>query len=1299
MPFQDDQPIIGPTALPDGFDINPEIEAPEGNVLGAAFRLENPLVSRFNSFQYDRSAPFDPSYRPWEDIQGTVYEGYSDRFVEARNRDEVSEMMAQIDRELDDRRVVDAAGGWGVLAEITAGILTPSSLLPGGAVVKSAKGIRLGRSAMSVAGATGVAVAMDEISLQGSQQTRTIEESAFAIGGSVILGGMLGGGVAKLAKSEQLRLSANIETSFEAVHDLDQGFRSIGAAANEQDLTLRKEGLFQAIKRIPVVGRPLVGSDPLLRSMLHDFGEVRAASSRLAEPVLEYEINASGKSALGGAVPVETRIKTRRQNELAGLHADFARFYAEYSKDGPVGMVGRATAPLTGKWAHLLGYERKLSMAEFSQEVAKAMRRNDKHPIPQVQSVADSIRRNLFNPAKVEAEELGIFPEGVELADTGSYLTRSYNVQKIEAHLGDGSADDILPLLEAEFRRKGVEAENRLAFDSTVDDLESQRFRARETARSAQSALNKAERKAKAARTRADAAIGRERGVERVSGALAKALSDRAAKLSEGVLSGDELLDFKDILEDARGVKRIEPRDLLATIRDMGGIRDDGTGELKAALDTSLNTIKRADGLHPDDMRVALEELGFLPEGMTVNDFYGTLREAAGGQKHYSSFDAQELARFEAAQEFAAAMADLDIDISAPLDQIVKKLPGHSKSPKVAKTKAAEAQRAGAKAAKQQSAAEDRLLKAIDRLENSKARLKEIDKEIGPKVRAEIKQAQDELKSVLPELRKAKGARAGDEYFANRSDLEIKADVEDAVNAIRGLKPGQHIYQTAFAKPSRARVLDVSDELLEPWLESDARVVMTRYFESMVPHLEITREFGDVDMTDVFRKIDDEEMRLLKTATSDKQRKQIARDAKGGRQDLRAMRDRIIGTYGLPKDPRNGWVIAGRTARTVSYTGLLGGFMFSAMPDLGKVLGQSGMEAAFGAVTALTDPKRFGLSLKQSADLGAAAEWYLNGRAMEIANLTDPFGAQTKAERLIGEAGRVFSYAAGVIPWNAGWKTVGGAFVTSRMAKAAEAVRSGGASTKQIRMLAANGIEPWMAERIAKQVEAHGETDGLLWLPQGGAWDDAEAYQAFRNAMTREFDLMVPTPNQDRPLAFSGELGKFVFQFKTFAFSAHHRILLSGIQKADGDALATLVPMLALGVLVSNIRADQGGHERKQGAALWEDAIDRAGLAGWMLEIHAPANALFAGALSLSGEEISRYRTRSTIEGLLGPSFRLGKSVAEGIGAASRQAAGTGKISGRDVDNLTRAIPGNNLWYLMPLFQQIEDEMAANFGN
>ena len=73
MPFQDDPLAIkSPIALPEGFDLNPEQEESSSSVLGAGLRLGSPIVSEKNAYRIDRSVPWDPDYRPYEDIQGTI---------------------------------------------------------------------------------------------------------------------------------------------------------------------------------------------------------------------------------------------------------------------------------------------------------------------------------------------------------------------------------------------------------------------------------------------------------------------------------------------------------------------------------------------------------------------------------------------------------------------------------------------------------------------------------------------------------------------------------------------------------------------------------------------------------------------------------------------------------------------------------------------------------------------------------------------------------------------------------------------------------------------------------------------------------------------------------------------------------------------------------------------------------------------------------------------------------------------------------------------------------------------------
>jgi len=1236
MPFLDDEPVLGSMALPEGFDLNPDAPTSDAGILDAAFRTENPIGSARTGYRIDRDVPFDPDFHIYDDIQGTQYEGFSDRFLDVRTPEQSSMMKTQIDRELDDRRALDAAGGWGMAAEMGAAVLSPTSLLPGGAVVRGfAGGVRVGRTAVSVAGAGGLAAAMDEIALQSSQQTRTPEESMAAIGGGVLLGGLLGGAIGGMSRKSMLRTSASAERLPEDIVNYNDMLRSVGAAENAKDMALRREELFQFFNKsqfraeaalgkfLPqsvastvaaplAVLRPLVRSDPILRGMLSENIRARRMLPELVETPLQYKVNEQGQTVLDGKVSVERAIETRRNTQLAGSLGAVNSHYANYVHDGPVGMLGRITAPITGTYQHLVSKKGKLSRKEFMEEIGIAAMSGDQHPIPQIAQAAQDIRANIFEKARLDAIEVGIFDEGLQLKHGESYMMRVYNVEKIQQHMGDGTGNDMSVALRKEFEENRRAAASRLEQDDTVERAIDQLNMSREEMVQSRRGLKAAMAKARGKRDRAKATIASEGKVSRVTGALRKHFEARAAKLKEGLMEGEELDAFKDMIKDVRGVKQMEPQSLLGAIRGFGGIKDPRTTQIwrngdwvsdgkktdiEEILDQRAVSVRRNDGIEADMMREALVEAGYLPEGATVDDLLEAIRKEAGGEKVYSVDDLDEVARYEATRDLADQLEADGIDVKKPIIEIIQGLEGKARSQKVTKAKAGEAARSGKKTA-QAGGDGKTLMRAIEKVEEAKARIDEINETVGPKVKAEQKAIREKIVDNLKSVQKAKEARGADEFYANKDDLEIQDHVDSAIRSITGMKVGEHSIGASLSKPAHARTLDVADKVLLPWLEKDMGVVMGQYFNSIVPDIEMARVFGKDGFTMKLNEIFEEGQRLAKDAKTPREKLRHITEAEERAKEMRQMADRITGRFGVSNNPKDGWVRGARIARTLSYMGYLGGMTISAIPDVAGIIGRNGVEAAFGSVTALTDWKRMGLAVKDAQEMGAAAEWYLNSRALSIADIADQYGSNSKGERVLGQASNVFGTATGMVPWNAGWKSAGGAFMSSKLSKAAMATLEGNATKKQMLALSANGIEPWQAVKIAEQLQKHGDMDGMLWLPQGRLWDDAEAFASFQNAMNRELNLMVVTPGQDKPISFSTPVGAFFSQFKSFTLSAHHRVMLAGLQRMDAEFLAQVTMALVLGRFVSNIKAWQHYDEQKTGAAAWEDAIDRAGIGG-----------------------------------------------------------------------------------------------------
>lgn len=1301
MPFTEEDTFYGPLAIPQGMAVTPEPEKYNASVLGAAFRQENEIVSAATSFSFDPQKPFDPEFRPWEEIQGTEYERYGSRFIGAQDSEDVARMKAQIDREIEDRSVLDAAGWAGWAAQMGAAILSPTSLLPGGAIVKGGKGVSIARTALKVGVAASAATAVQEAFLHGSQQTRTPEESAFAIGGSFILGGMLGAAAGKMASAEFKAAGLRTETAIEAVHGYVEASRSIGAAAlSDQNFRLNNEGLIQAVKKVPGL-RVVVQSDPLIRLQTAESQNARMAVANLAESPSVYEVNLEGRGVLGGTAPVENEIKAMRYDRETKAVQALQSSYASYWKDGPVGTIGTLTAPIGRAFAHLAGRTEKLSSAEFMDEVGRAMFSNDTHPIPQIAEAASKVRELVFAQAERDLIDLGVLPEGFKLKHGESYFSRVYNSGLIDQRWGDGSDLDMKPVLEREIKKRVAEAQRLLAEDDTLNRREIDLLQQRELARNLKGALSQAREKAVAKRERAKGDVSREGAVARVSGRLRKAFKDRQEKLDKSVPDKEATKALKEMIADARGVKRLEPIDILGEIRRMGGIKEDGSGELKAALDTKYLTVYRKAGLDPDYAREALEELGYLPQGATVNEMYEIIRRAANGEKVYSNVeDAADIARYEAALEFAEEMDRLGVDLSRPFDEITDALYGKVD---VKKAKAGEAGRAAKRTGGASDAALARVEKAMDRLEEAKARIRELDEEVGPKVRQEIKDAVKEAQKLVSEIRDLKKAKAVEELFAKMDETDIGDAADEIRNSIVGLKVGEPHFGVMTANPLHARVLDMPSEVLMPWLKTNAMDVLSSYSQFTLPRIEMMKRFGgDAEMGAELKAIRDEyNNKISALPENSRRRAQLVKERDRVIRDVEGIRDRLLGRYGIPDDPKQWWVVGGRVGRAISYPAFLGNMTIAAVPDVANLL-RNGFEAALTLPDFITNPRRFFSSLSDASEFSAAAEWFLNSRMHTMAELFDPYATNTRMERFLAEGARHFSVYSGMVPWNFAVKSIAGMVGASRLSKAIVAHAAGKATKRQLKLLGPANIDGQMIERIAKQIEAHADKDGTLWAPKGSEWTDKEAFAVMRKAMAREVDLQVITPGQDVPLTFSNEGMKFFLQFKRFSWSMHHRFLIAGISRADAEFASQAALLLTLGAMVSGLRADISGYERKTGGDLFVDAIDRSGISGWLMEAHNMQGMtgvipfLTGGRLDgLLGKELpSRYQARAGIYSLAGPTVDMIGGMAEGFAGLNSESGG----SYRDIRKLMRPIPGNNAAHLQWIMQRIEDALVHMTG-
>lgn len=399
---------------PGALDVEQGSDAPEnpgwGKTFGAAFRQDNIIGNAASAESLSYEA--DPSFNPWDSIKGTKYEPRWNSFVEIRNQADADVMKRKLDQEDEDHKVLAAAPLYQSLpAQLVAGTLDLPTLLPGGAFVRGVKGgMSVAKSAANVAGAAGVSTLAQEAGLHSLQETRTLSESAVNIGASVLIGGMLGAGGAKLlSRAEWNKAVQALEADLAKGLDGTAGSPSplaVGSAA-ASPVDLRANSI--AGEAASTVATATAKLNPALRLLHSPSPASREIGTQLFENSLYLKKNFEG-------VASEPAVETLMKEWNAGL-AQAVRgtdeAFSDYVKAG-------------GKLKH----------TEFREAVGRAMRRGDEDADPFVSKAARDWRTKVFDPLKNEAIAAKLLPEDVSVDTAASYFSRMWNRNKLIAQEG-----------------------------------------------------------------------------------------------------------------------------------------------------------------------------------------------------------------------------------------------------------------------------------------------------------------------------------------------------------------------------------------------------------------------------------------------------------------------------------------------------------------------------------------------------------------------------------------------------------------------------------------------------------------------------------------------------------------------------------------------------------------------------------------------------------------------------------------------------------------------------------------------
>ena len=260
---------------------------------------------------------------------------------------------------------------------------------------------------------------------------------------------------------------------------------------------------------------------------------------------------------------------------------------------------------------------------------------------------------------------------------------------------------------------------------------------------------------------------------------------------------------------------------------------------------------------------------------------------------------------------------------------------------------------------------------------------------------------------------------------------------------------------------------EIPDAELGEFLEHNIFAVGKYYTTRVGPDVELTKTFGSIDMY--------EQIRIIKkswetkiASVSDLEKPKLTKKMNQELEDIKVVRDKIRGTYGLPDDP-DAWTNRSlRVAKMFNATTLLTGAI-SAVPDLGRLIMYDGMVRTFGtSFDALTGNLNAIKLAREEAELaGEALDMYMSMRAALFTDLSDAMSSTSQFERIAAKGTQQFFNVSLMNPWNVGVKTMASLITGSRILEESLKWSSGLRNSASVPVKYGEVISPRTGNRIA----------------------------------------------------------------------------------------------------------------------------------------------------------------------------------------------------------------------------------------
>lgn len=1286
-----------------------EPEAPPawGQTFGAAFNLENDVLNAYEFMSRKNDYKPDANFRVMNRLREldkenrtNLWDNYSDNFLGVRSEEEMNSVIGRINKEQKDKEVLERSGAAGVVASIAAGTLSPTILIPFiGPTVKGGKALAQAAALGAVAGAA------QEIPLQAAQETRTVGESAFSIGASTVVSGLLGGAVGVLRAGEYDRLVKTLEDEVDMVRPPGGSpISNLSSGAVAQEAGRLKS---------PKTSAFLAWLGPVTRVLnQEDFSSHRWMMAQISDAGVRLEGNAYGvASNIGGTI--EANVKTYAAMGAKAKDALDEGFNKLTFGEGNVpGFAPNIRAGLAGSFDST-----KMGRQEFNEAVSRALRNGDKSEIPEVADAAGKIRRDLFDPILKAAQKAGIFGD-VKVVGDESWLFRDFNRIAIERNpeefiskiansfaknLYEDFGEKLTKLKESE-RRDSILIED-LVKPADVVKAEQEQLRAElkalDTGRGAQ-LVNAEDQIADLRRVARKAGEAGDKEARQIALQQAR---DLEASLGEELssLRGERSERRRRLQGLARAAVLLEERQ-LKKLSQIEKIEDLNKKALERVARKGQKILNKLDEFTDKEMDAEIS--GFKNLFAELGARFDAGEERIVKLLEKESPENQQLLTAGISQEKTAGKLDdiageiealenvdrftLRRQIQSALDATIEKVLGLNERRVIRENKLIEA------AAKLDPAQSAR------RIEDLKTRSKLRRTEFIERVSAKSGRAPDLDTGTVDFLPYAR--ELAQQMKNNITGVGIRLPVHELIQGPRGSEI--------------KRVLDISSNEVEAFIENDVEKLMLSYIRTLPPDIEIKKKFGDINGSQKLLEAQDElnnKIENLKKAYDEKVAKgervnqkafekenaRLSNEFKEQQSDIEATIGRLRGTWGLPDNPNGMAYRFFRTLNQINVLRLMGGTAISSIPDLARPIQRHGLMRTFrdGFIPLINDWKKVQMTAREAKLAGAGLDGYMFMQNQVLRDIMDDNGRYSKFERAIEHASKRMGAIALFEPWTTAMKRISAGVVIGKIGDSLDIVVGGAKATKKEiaeaqEFLNSKGFNPELAERVYAQLTSPnggGRHNGVL-MPNTEAWTDAKATQAFRSALVSEVDHTIITPGVERPLVMdSSTTGKVLFQFKSFGMSSTFKVLMAGLQQKDAAFLNGTIASLGMGALSYYLYGVAVGGEtydkmiKLDPAKFADEAIARSGILGIFSEgqrflERVPATQKY---VSFSGDRTTRRGGSDMADLLGGPSFGAFTSASKVLTSIDDPTQAT-------LHQARTLLPFQNLSYLRRLLDEVE---------